>query len=544
MYKVLIIDDELPSREAIRMLGEWERLGVGEIREAADGKAAMELVRSWRPDLALVDMKMPEMDGAAFLKQAEAEAPGMLTIVISGFDDFEYAKQAIQSKVVDYLLKPVIRKELNAALEKAVGYLEERRKEASASIDKEIALNMSLPKLKEKIYLSIIDRQAQQPTLASALKLIDADHPDTRHCAAVLRILNLDEVKNGLFSGDVSLFHYAASNVIEEIGTRAMPCSSFANPKEEREIIIMFRFKDAGNDALRRQQAAGLLRDVCRKLAGIFGAAALAGVGTVAKNPMETADSYDRALQRALSANLLKPGDPVQEEEAPRARPAEMFALAGRIALIREALQDRNTRVALGIVEDYLGKIRQAGIFTLGDALRALDEAEVLLQDLALDMGVPPDELERGGTRAEGLSGDFRDFGEFERLFTRLLEHYGEQIRLHSREYGSFRIQDIKAYIDRRYAEDLNISTFAEKYFLSREYLMKLFKQEYGMGIYEYIVKVRMDRARELLQSPHLKIQDISDLVGYKDKNYFSKAFKNAFGMSPTEYRQQLEQGE
>ncbi|WP_276354406.1 response regulator transcription factor [Cohnella caldifontis] len=543
MYKVLIIDDELPSREAIRILGEWDRLGVGEIREAADGNAAMELVRSWRPDLALVDMKMPEMDGTEFLKLAEAEAPGMLTIVISGFDDFEYTKQAIQSKVVDYLLKPVIRRELNAALEKAVGYLEERRKEASESIDKEIALNMSLPKLKERIYLSMIERHAQDPSLASSLKLIDADHPDTRHLAAVLRILNLDEIKSGKFRGDVSLLHFALNNVIEEIGTRVMPCSSFANPKEERELIVMFRFKDNGNDSMRRQEAAALLRDACRKLESMFAVSSLAAIGTVAANPRETADSYDKALQRLLSMNLLRLGDPVTAEDAPSARPAEWFALSGRIAMIRGALQDRNPGFVQGMAEDYLGKIRKAGVFTLGDAFRTIGEMEVLLQDLALDMGVPPEELERSGTRSEGISRDFRDFSGFEDLFMRVLDHYCEKIRRYSKEFGSFRIQDIKEYIDQRYAEDINISTFTEKYFLSREYLMKLFKQEYGMGIYEYVLKVRMDKAKELLEAPHLKIQDISDLIGYKDKNYFSKAFKNAFGMSPTEYRHQLEDG-
>ncbi|MNF00281.1 HTH-type transcriptional activator RhaR [compost metagenome] len=84
---------------------------------------------------------------------------------------------------------------------------------------------------------------------------------------------------------------------------------------------------------------------------------------------------------------------------------------------------------------------------------------------------------------------------------------------------------------------------FTEKYFLSREYLMKLFKQQFGFGIHEYVQKVRMDQAQKLLDDPGLKIQDISEMLGYKDKNYFSKAFRNYYSISPSEYRNQMIEG-
>ncbi|MNI84091.1 Xylose operon regulatory protein [compost metagenome] len=102
-----------------------------------------------------------------------------------------------------------------------------------------------------------------------------------------------------------------------------------------------------------------------------------------------------------------------------------------------------------------------------------------------------------------------------------------------------FNVEDIKEYIDNHYFEEIKISMFTEKYFLSREYLMKLFKQQFGFGIHEYVQKVRMDKAQKLLDDPGLKIQDISEMLGYKDKNYFSKAFRNYYSISPSEYRNQ-----
>lgn len=99
-------------------------------------------------------------------------------------------------------------------------------------------------------------------------------------------------------------------------------------------------------------------------------------------------------------------------------------------------------------------------------------------------------------------------------------------------------IDIIKVYIDHNYCQDIRISTFSEKYFFSKEYLSKLFKKKFDCGIYEYALNLRMKRAAELLTSGELQIQDISNRLGYSNSNYFSKAFKNFYDTSPSEYRE------
>lgn len=101
-------------------------------------------------------------------------------------------------------------------------------------------------------------------------------------------------------------------------------------------------------------------------------------------------------------------------------------------------------------------------------------------------------------------------------------------------------IDIIKEYIEQNYCEDIKISMFSEKYFFSKEYLSKLYKKKYGCGIYEYALKLRMERAKELLARPDIQIQEISERLGYSNNNYFSKAFKNYYNISPSEYREQL----
>lgn len=96
-------------------------------------------------------------------------------------------------------------------------------------------------------------------------------------------------------------------------------------------------------------------------------------------------------------------------------------------------------------------------------------------------------------------------------------------------------ICEIKEYIDKNHCSQIKIKMFSDKYFFSKEYLSKLFKKSYGIGIYEYVLKLRMKKAKELLEDNELQIQEISDRLGYSNNNYFSKAFKNYYGISPSE---------
>lgn len=255
IYTVLIIDDEKPVRQAIIALGHWNVFDIGQIYEAAEGENGLQCMREHDPDIILVDMKMPNMDGAKFLEIASREFPLAKYIVISGYDDFEYTKRAIQVKVLDYLLKPVIESELNEALSKAVAELDNVKKE---------------------------------------------------------------------------------------------------NAKQE--------------------------------------------------------------LPNPIQSNLLP--------------------LAGE------------------------------------DMIRNLNE--------------------------------------------------------------------IKDYIDQNFCQEIKLSLFAERYFLSKEYLSKLFKEKFGFNIYEYVLKVRMKKACELLANPGIKVLAIAKYLGYKDNNYFSRAFKTYYGIAPTEYRENI----
>ncbi|MFD1179462.1 response regulator [Paenibacillus puldeungensis] len=541
MYRVLIIDDEEPLREAIRILGDWEGLQVDEVLEATDGRAGLAMLEKHNTDLVMVDMKMPELNGVEFLRIVEREYPDLLTIVISGYNDFEFTRQAIHSKVVDYLLKPINRHDLNQALRKAIDILEAKRQLQSESITRNIAFNMSLPKLKEKIYLSIIERSFKKQSSRAFLPLIGADDPANRFGALVLRILNMEAVRDSRFNSDTELLYFAVANVINEVAVDNLLCFSFANPKQEREIIAIYTVNGGYPQDL-SFRSERFMKKVVSTLSDLFGVLSAGGIGQACQNVVELAQSYEEALSSVLAIDLLKlKGEAVIGSAGKSVVSKDIHSFSSRVPILRSALEAGNLNHAKSVMAEFAKKIKVSGAFSLGAADRTVREIVVLLNDVVLELGVPAESLPPSGgeraLRALGLRTDFATFDQFESLLIQLTEYYGEQIRRSMAANRPFNVDDIRAYIDNHYFEDIKISMFTEKYFLSREYLMKLFKQQYGYGIHEYVQKVRMDKAKELLDDSSLKIQEISEMLGYKDKNYFSKAFRNYYSLSPSEYR-------
>lgn len=545
MYKVLIIDDEEPLREAIRILGDWEGLGVEQILEATDGLMGLTMLKEQKIDLAIVDMKMPELDGVELLKIIEQEYPDLLTIVVSGYNDFEFTRQAIHSKVIDYLLKPVNRHDLNEVLHKAIDVIKAKRKMENESISKNITLNMSLPKLKEKVYLSIIERSFKNQMNDTLLPIIGASDPANRFTTVVLRVLNLEEISDIKFHQDVDLLHFAIGNVIDEIAGNHFQCFSFANPKEEREIIAVITMKGGYREDMVYRSLHQMKR-VSTMLQELFGIIVLIGIGELCNDVIEIADSYDSAKAAINGIDLLKLKGALVTSGTEQSSVIDNQPMSLRIPMFRSALESGSSSYAKSVVNEFVRHWTSVERFSMGEADRTVHEFVFLLNDIALERKVSPQRLPMNGDhdlRGCGISIDFTTFDQFEALLITIMEFYIDVVRKSESGNRAFEVGDIKQYIDNHYFEDIKISLFTDKYYLSREYLMKLFKQQFGFGIHEYVQKVRMGKAKELLNDSNLKIQDISEMLGYKDKNYFSKAFRNYYSVSPTEYRENLTNG-
>lgn len=529
MYKVLIIDDEEPVREAIEILGEWDKIQVDEVLEAHDGLEGMRIVREIKPDIVIVDMKMPLMNGVEFLKIIQAEYPDIQTIVVSGYDSFEFTRQAILSKAVDYILKPINKKELNEALLSCAQAISKKKQE-SMDADSSTLLNLSLSVLKAKILTSIIEGNSTAEDKEMYLNTFDIDGDRKEYAAAILRIVDIDSVADGK---NVSSTEQICEGVVDFINGctfEDMECFAFTYFNSSCQIILAVSNKNAliSADTCRYVDT---IKRLFLKVKDKFGLKAVVCI-CEKYSGIESLDKGYAASESILnSINVMEIKDEIytQKIEGSKNLSRSVF---NNLGLIKNAFEKGSFNYLKSIIDQYLGNIRSEGYFSLKDAEKTLKEFIILMGDISSGFGTP-DNLLYDRYRGYG----FITFDVFEKVIYDIISFCYHEVRKCIKANEVFNVSEIKDYIDKNYSQEIKISMFTERYYLSREYIMKLFKREFGCGIHEYVQDVRMEKAKELLSDMQIKIQNISQILGYSDTNYFSKAFKNYYGISPTDYR-------
>lgn len=537
MIKALIIDDEESVREAIKILGDWEELGIEDVLEAQNGKEGIRLLCEEKPDIVLLDMRMPQMNGVEFLKATERDFPQTISIVVSGYDDFEFTRQAIKSKVFDYLLKPVNREQLNSALRKAVESIRERREKQEELIDKSMKMNVSLRMLKEKIYMSAVEGNLNVGINAGYLKLIGITGKE--HCmAAVMRFLNINGVCDGSFGGDMDTLFFGILNITDEICGGYFRHFCCKNAKSGNEILVI-AIDGSENAGEMKPLVEDILARVARKLKETLGVIAAFGIGSFNAGIESLAVSFREASAALNDVNLLslRHSAAINAGKTPDQKG---FSILSKMPLVRSAIEGGSFEYLNGIINDFMDKIAQTGYVSLRDANKLINELVFMLNDILLEFdgfGAAAVRDAESELKDSGISFDYSDFQQLKQLLTSILRYYYDKIRSRIKSSREFDVGEIKDYIDRNYFQEIKINMFTEKYYLSKVYMMKLFKRRFGMGIYEYVQKVRMEKSKELLHDPNINIQNISRMVGYSNNNYFSKAFKNYYGISPSAYR-------
>lgn len=507
MYHALIVDDEKHVRQTISLLGQWAENGICPPSEATDGHTALALMEQQPADLVLVDIKMPVMDGMEFLENATRRFPGAKYIIISGFNDFEYAKQAIRFHILDYLLKPISETELNACLEKAVRELQKER---------ELSLENPLLDLMNRLV-----RQAAEGSLCAFLAVRTAgESPFFWNQENTRRLVSLAE-GHLPFRGELLSCRESPHLLILGLHIPAERFPALMEPDRIKERLL---------------RAAGqALTDFCES----EGCAAVGGIGPLCCPALPSMRQSCQEAVRISSRIDLCADRPLLLAEMPKPEPASPDSLSAKKELLLRALGKWDEKYLEDILARHFDTPRKRGAVTAELLSRSAVELLLILQDFAREYQIPeytellsplfePDHLNQIGSIKE-----FCSF--FRALFAALAARADRSTQPAIQKI----LPEIKAYMEQHYARNLTLTFFSDKYHMTKEYLSKQFKEQYGCGIYEYLLSFRMERAKLLLAESECKIQEISDQVGYTDTSYFSKAFKTYCGLSPREYRQQ-----
>ncbi|MDF2941527.1 MAG: hypothetical protein K0S01_385 [Herbinix sp.] len=360
-YKVVIIDDEAWTRDTIKRIGQWHRYGFQIAGEAADGISGIACIKTLAPDLIITDMQMPGLDGAGMLKIMQEENINSKVIVISGYDNFHYTKQALSSKVMDYLLKPIKEEEFNGLLKK---------------------------------------------------------------CADELKTTSLSKLKNSS-----SLMGYVAKDWLDEY-------------KKIR-------------------------------------------------------DDYRNCIEGLSKRGLLLCTEQLSKK------------------VNQEAVEERKLRILVKVNYDLLRIVEETVITSQID-----QNAEFMDSDISYTI--------KENSSVEELMAHYREVG------LQVISQAEDRMSKSSR----INIDAIKEYMLNNYGDNITLGGMAEKYHISKEYLSSLFKKETGKTFSDYLIEIRMNKARSLIVEYNLPIQRVAEMTGYIDITHFYKMFKKYFGTSPGRIRE------
>jgi len=529
MLKLIIIDDERATREKLIENIQWDKLNIQFIGDAKDGVDGLELIRQNQPDIVLLDVRMPRMNGIECAAEIRKISLDCKIIFLSGFTDKEYLKSAIQLNAVDYIEKPIDLDELFIVLNKtAVLCQEENKKKINESILYSKA-QQNATFIKQELALEMIRRNTEPSILKKRFDDIKINIPLNENYRCILLRFNVHKA-TGVENDFIMRKEQVLEAIYKEFTLSDQPC--IAGVMDRTHVVVQTYGKTAENNMTLRET----FRKIQTSVNDMYQSEGLVtvGVGSIVRGIENTGKSYQHA-QKALQQSFFKGHDSINfyenKEDGDKSINVDQINQN-----ILNYLKDGDLTKASLTIEDLVSDIKRQAEGMQIQFIKAVFLSIMLnISSLAKENGLTignewNDEQLQWASLLNTFSIDEIKYFILEKLG--LLFKQIEELKGKSKK-----IRIVMEYIKCHYNEDISVVLIAEHLGMRSTYLSTLFKKETGKTLGEYIESVRIEKARELLKNDLLKLTEVSSLVGYNNANYFTTVFKKVTGMYPSDYR-------
>lgn len=517
MYKVLIVDDEIFVRKGLISLMDWSSMQYEICGEAENGQQAISMIEQLKPDLVIVDIRMPILDGLGLIKHVKEEGTQRpLFIIVSGYHDFAYAQQALRYNVSDYILKPVDEDELRATLRKLASTLDKNRittftgeKPLAESIIETLLQTEHSDEAVEQI-ATVLNIPAASPYRYVLIEVQDLQ-VDGPSYLPKLQDLIAERFNNQFPSLPINVRGYSQYGLLIP-----QSLSSIIQAKNEQEAYMELRsMLEEGLDAS-VSLYVGVQVNHLKEITLSYTAAVeslnykftIAGSGIIFADDIQGQALYYFDVDEELHSKLV---DQIEENRCE--------AYEETVALIFEQFQHKRfapSAVANTITRSLIGII---------NSIRKLDgnEEELELLSELLDW-----------------QQKYRNLQQLQHIYMQFVQEAAAYIARKRGEQGKGSIEKIKKYIDTHYTENINLKSIAAKFFMNSVYLGQLFRKTYGVYFNEYLLSLRVEEAKRLLRQTDMRMYEVADKVGFQNADYFVTQFEKLEKMTPTDYRNKM----
>ncbi len=525
-YTVLLVDDEEEVTQIIMKKIDWDGLGFSVIGSANNGVKALEMVEEFQPDIVMTDIKMPYMDGLELSNHIKAEFPTTKILLFTGFDEFEYAKEAVHLEVEEYILKPVNAAELTAVFIQMKQKLDQEISEKRNTQTLQKYYLESLPLLQSNFYTTLIEGKIPEEKISGYLADYQISFNGPFYCVLVIHT-SFTQVPEGM--NPLLLATSVQKQVEERFGEKwRAKCFSYL----ENTVLIAQLGSEGEVSELTDESDR-----FCRYVHRILGAVVTIGVGKVCQVIQELSKSYTGAREAVSYRGIYGSTRAINICEIV---PQEMNAadITGEPELL-----SLFKKIRIGTEEE----VTEAAV----KYLKQLSSPMKSLQQHHIDITELVSALYRFSAGNDIEISEFS--GDMSRLYRHLFELEPDRLQKwlldlclflretlvseRSRSTRSF-VRRAEEYVRTNYADaELSLDQICEFLGVSNSYFSTVFKKETGKSFVGYLTDYRMEQASRMLMETDEKSYIIARNVGYTDSNYFSYVFKRRFGVSPSKYR-------
>ena len=529
-YSVLLVDDEEDVVEAIVQKIDWEGLGYSLAGYAKNGLEALEIAEEKQIDVVLTDIKMPYMDGLTLSHRLKELYPSIKIIIFSGFDEFEYAKEAIRLEAEEYMLKPVDAGELSRVFQKVHDALDQEFDEKQSIHRLKNYYLESLPILQESFYTSLIEGTLPQQDMESTLLDYQISLPG-KYYAVVILHNSLSLSPEGI---NPLLITMSIRKLAEErLQKNWRPC--FFTYLGNTLLIAQL---DRETDSIKLTDDCEIL---CRMAKHVCKATVTAGIGKTVSHLVDLPLSYLGARDAVAYRVLYGRGKAIAISEIGLEGKEERNV--NKEIIDEERLLDIYRSIRMSS-EEELDKCIDLYVENSHLDSPSLQEYHFFLMDLVTNMHkfLLSNQMDTNliFPKEEDVYQKVQQFSLAE--LSQWLKEVCKKIQRHIQEMRSDQTKSfVKRAVEHVHShymdKDLTVEALSQELHVSAAYFSTVFKRETGKSFINYLTDYRMEKAIRLLMEEEEKTYIIAESVGYSDPNYFSYAFKKKFGMSPSKYK-------
>ena len=527
MYKILLADDEGIVIDSLKFIIEKEFPGECEFASAKTGRGVIELAETFQPDIAFMDIQMPGINGIEAMREIKQVNNHIIFVVMTAYDKFDYAKDAINMGVLDYLNKPVSKDKIVATMKRAFAQCDAHKARRSQDLMVKEKLETVVPIIENGLIQDLLFKEFFQEDIDNYKNLLSITQ-DFGYMAVI--VMGRELVGNNMTSAvAVSIEAQKVYNQIRALIEDYVPGKVGAVMSNKIPVFVPYDYSEM--DYSIRAELVEKGRALCRRLKEKNADMSFRiGFGPVL--PLKRMnESYELALGSLVQSTSHvahaddAPAMCLYEEDYPVELENQIF----------DGVQRGAVAEACAAASDFYD-------WMTGNYPENIDNIRLKVLEFAL--WAEHVSYSVGGRKYEFLSrgeyipvvSDFDNFDDMKIWFLSKVKAATEVVANRKEDQSTSVISKAIEYIEENYKKELSLDEVSRAVNVSPYYFSKLFKEEKGENFVEYLTRVRMETAKKLLSTTDMSMKEICRQIGYSDPNYFSRNFKKYTGMTPTEY--------